>query len=69
MSISRVATLFALSSWSLTPALAQESLAYVDAPVVVLTDQERFETLAREATGQRQGNPFPLVFEGELLPQ
>nr|WP_257929941.1 TIGR03792 family protein [Synechococcus sp. CC9605] len=31
--------------------------------------QERFETLAREATGQRQGNPFPLVFEGELLPQ
>ena len=31
--------------------------------------QERFETLAREQTGQRQGNPFPLVFEGELLPQ
>ena len=31
--------------------------------------QERFEQLAREATGQRQGNPFPLVFEGELLPQ
>ena len=35
----------------------------------VETVQERFETLAREATGQRQGNPFPLVFEGELLPQ
>ena len=31
--------------------------------------QERFETLAREQTGQRHGNPFPLVFEGELLPQ
>ena len=31
--------------------------------------QQRFETLAREQTGQRQGNPFPLVFEGELLPQ
>jgi uncharacterized protein (TIGR03792 family) len=30
--------------------------------------QERFEQLARQATGQRQGNPFPLVFEGELLP-
>ena len=35
----------------------------------VETVQERFETLAREATGQRQGNPIPLVFEGELLPQ
>ena len=35
----------------------------------VQTVQERFETLAREQTGQRQGNPFPLVFEGELLPQ
>ena len=30
--------------------------------------QERFEQLARQATGTRQGNPFPLVFEGELLP-
>ena len=30
--------------------------------------QERFEQLAREATGQQQGNPFPLVFEGELIP-
>ena len=30
--------------------------------------QERFEQLARKATGQRQGNPFPLVFEGELVP-
>jgi uncharacterized protein (TIGR03792 family) len=28
--------------------------------------QERFEKLARLATGARQGNPFPLVFEGEL---
>jgi uncharacterized protein (TIGR03792 family) len=30
--------------------------------------QDRFEQLAREATGKRQGNPFPLVFEGELVP-
>ena len=30
--------------------------------------QTRFEELAREATGQRHGNPFPLVFEGELIP-
>ena len=30
--------------------------------------QERFEQLAREATGQSQGNPFPLLFEGELQP-
>jgi uncharacterized protein (TIGR03792 family) len=30
--------------------------------------QERFEQLAQAATGQSQGNPFPLVFEGELLP-
>jgi uncharacterized protein (TIGR03792 family) len=29
--------------------------------------QERFEQLARQATGAQQGNPFPLVFEGELL--
>ena len=35
----------------------------------VETVQQRFETLAREQTGQSQGNPFPLVFEGELLPQ
>ena len=31
--------------------------------------QERFEHLARQATGKRAGNPFPLVFEGELQPQ
>ena len=30
--------------------------------------QERFEQLARQSTGQKEGNPFPLVFEGELLP-
>jgi uncharacterized protein (TIGR03792 family) len=30
--------------------------------------QERFEELARQATGSRHGNPFPLVFEGELQP-
>ena len=30
--------------------------------------QERFEQLARQSTGQKEGNPFPLIFEGELLP-
>jgi uncharacterized protein (TIGR03792 family) len=30
--------------------------------------QARFEQLARQSTGQKSGNPFPLVFEGELLP-
>ena len=30
--------------------------------------QERFEQLARETTGTQQGNPFPVVFEGELQP-
>ncbi len=30
--------------------------------------QERFEQLARQSTGYQKGNPFPLVFEGELLP-
>jgi uncharacterized protein (TIGR03792 family) len=30
--------------------------------------QQRFEQLARQATGQAKGNPFPLVFEGELQP-
>jgi len=29
--------------------------------------QEHFEQLARQATGSSRGNPFPLVFEGELL--
>jgi len=31
--------------------------------------QERFEQLAQDLTGSQQGNPFPLLFEGELLPQ
>ena len=30
--------------------------------------QQRFEELARTATGRAEGNPFPLVFEGELVP-
>ena len=37
-------------------------------PQAVQAVQERFEQLAQAATGQSQGNPFPLVFEGELLP-
>ncbi len=31
--------------------------------------QNLFEQFAREGTGQKIGNPFPLQFEGELLPQ
>ena len=31
--------------------------------------QQRFELMARAGTGQEQGNPFPLIFSGELLPQ
>ena len=31
--------------------------------------QEQFERIARDGMGQTSGNPFPLVFEGELLPQ
>jgi len=31
--------------------------------------QERFELVARRASGQRSGNPFPLVAEGKLLPE
>ena len=31
--------------------------------------QERFEELARKATGIETGNPFPLIYEGELFPQ
>ena len=31
--------------------------------------QQRFELLARAGTGQEKGNPFPLIFSGELLPQ
>ena len=30
--------------------------------------QQRFEALARQASGRSQGNPFPLIFEGELAP-
>ena len=31
--------------------------------------QESFEISARNKTGQLKGNPFPLMFEGELIPQ
>ena len=31
--------------------------------------QGQFEFLARELTAQSSGNPFPLSFEGELIPQ
>jgi len=36
-------------------------------PQEVQAVQERFEQLARASTGESDGNPFPLVFEGELL--
>ncbi len=31
--------------------------------------QELFEDLAREGTGNKTGNPFPIRYEGELFPQ
>mgnify|MGYP001288593911 CR=1 FL=1 len=31
--------------------------------------QEDFEKIAREETGEISGNPFPLIFEGELNPE
>ena len=31
--------------------------------------QQDFEKIAREETGKTSGNPFPLVFEGELNPE
>ena len=31
--------------------------------------QKHFEELARQGTGRDRGNPFPLLYEGELLPQ
>tara|TARA_B100000214_G_C23824932_1_gene561460 strand:- start:35 stop:487 length:453 start_codon:yes stop_codon:yes gene_type:complete len=31
--------------------------------------QKKFERIARKETGLKNGNPFPLVFEGELLPK
>ena len=31
--------------------------------------QDLFEEIAREKTGQQNGNPFPIEYEGELLPQ
>jgi len=37
-------------------------------PEAVEAVQARFEELARQATGTTAGNPFPLVFEGELQP-
>ena len=40
----------------------------IPAPEVAAV-QQRFEQLARQATGTPMGNPFPLVFEGELQPQ
>ena len=37
-------------------------------PEAVEAVQQRFEELARQASGTTAGNPFPLVFEGELQP-
>ena len=31
--------------------------------------QQDFENLARKETGETSGNPFPLIFEGELNPE
>ena len=31
--------------------------------------QQDFEKIARKETGSNSGNPFPLIFEGELIPE
>ena len=31
--------------------------------------QHDFEKIARKETGEPSGNPFPLIFEGELNPE
>ena len=31
--------------------------------------QQNFEKIARKETGESSGNPFPLIFEGELNPE
>ena len=31
--------------------------------------QQDFEKIARKETGETNGNPFPLIFEGELIPE
>ncbi len=31
--------------------------------------QQDFEKIARKETGEKNGNPFPLIFEGELNPE
>ena len=31
--------------------------------------QQDFEKIARDETGETSGNPFPLIFEGELNPE
>ncbi len=31
--------------------------------------QDRFEKIAIKETGENEGNPFPLIYEGELKPQ
>ncbi len=31
--------------------------------------QQNFEKIAREETGETSGNPFPLIYEGELNPE
>ena len=31
--------------------------------------QQEFENIARKETGEISGNPFPLIYEGELIPK
>ena len=31
--------------------------------------QQEFENIARKETGEISGNPFPLIYEGELIPE
>ena len=40
----------------------------ISQPEINLVQQD-FEKIAREETGQTSGNPFPLIYEGELNPE
>ena len=52
-----------LISWSSKKAWKSIPISEIDEV------QSKFEKLAREKTGQLDGNPFPLKYEGELYPQ
>tara|TARA_Y100001968_G_scaffold331328_1_gene385671 strand:- start:1399 stop:1854 length:456 start_codon:yes stop_codon:yes gene_type:complete len=56
----RATLLISWSNRSTWQAIPKSEINYV---------QELFEEYARNATGIQEGNPFPLLYEGELIPQ